>query len=331
MVARRLARLLAAASLTAAVASQPAGATKEVDALQLEAKADKLLILLPGFTGSKIRWCRPNCDSQRCSAIWDINIEDTDLRVRKDRKYCFGLFESVTLMGIKFSELYDLITTEIDKLDTNHVNFQPIAYDWRLGVAASTNFITSEICRHAKARRTHLYVLAHSMGGIVFREWLRQSGPLVICPTGNEVRVAKIAFIATPHLGAPIILKALLQGYGSIGPWGLHSSILTRHALDFDSVYALLPVLGKSDCAQIYGITSVREGPFGVRPPLQLASMAAKTHNDRQALARLSHPFLGACPSRQVEACTLHWAGGRQATIVAAEAGWAGAALFLCC
>ena len=284
MVARRLARLLAAASLTAAVASQPAGATKEVRRSPIGGEGRQAPHPPARFYRIENRWCRPNCDSQRCSAIWDINIEDTDLRVRKDRNNCFGLLESVTLMGIKFSELYDLITTEIDKLDTNHVNFQPIAYDWRLGVAASTNFITSEICRHAKARRTHLYVLAHSMGGIVFREWLRQSGPLVICPTGNEVRVAKIAFIATPHLGAPIILKALLQGYGSIGPWGLHSSILTRHALDFDSVYALLPVLGKSDCAQIYGITSVREGPFGVCPSLQLASMAAKTHNDRQAL-----------------------------------------------
>jgi pimeloyl-ACP methyl ester carboxylesterase len=144
------------------------------------------------------------------------------------------------------------------------VAWKPIAYDWRLdyadlvnygnqtsdgkifyrgnNAATSTPYIIQELKRLAQTSRTgKVNIIAHSNGGLVAKELTR-----VLGTTTASQLISKIIFVATPQLGTPKAVGALLHGYDQALPReGLPVNLTdadARHlASSTPSAYNLLP------------------------------------------------------------------------------------------
>lgn len=121
-------------------------------------------------------------------------------------------------------------------LGTDDMGHIACHYDWRKPLAASTHRLRHDI---ARARDENggdpVHVVAHSMGGLLIRETLRQHPDL-------WSDIGRIVFIGTPHYGSPSIawyLKNHLKGFDLMAVLGLYLSRATFRSLW--GVLSLLP------------------------------------------------------------------------------------------
>ena len=115
--------------------------------------------------------------------------------------------------------------------------FVAFSYDWRKDVRDSGARLCALLdqlaAQHGPSLRVNL--VAHSMGGLVALQCLRQSSP-------GARSVRRAVFVGTPFRGAADIFKDLQQGTGI----GRNQALLSREALfTFAAAFQLLP--GESD------------------------------------------------------------------------------------
>ena len=140
-------------------------------------------------------------------------------------------------------------------------------YDWRRSNTVSAAKLADRICDVRKAApKSPIYILAHSMGGLIANIWAAKYAT-VQCPVGEKPGVKEIAFVATPHLGAPKAIKAVTSGYNILFD-ELDDSIMQQFFLgwferfernhilsainnagmSFSSIYELLPIRSSEYC-----------------------------------------------------------------------------------
>lgn len=136
-------------------------------------------------------------------------------------------------------------------------------YDWRksnqTSAKALQNFLCVELSEIEKPYR--LVFVAHSMGGLVLRHWLKNhlGETTDECDGVDEADIGKIVFAGTPHLGAMETVIALLEGETSLESNPLYSALFTgglaRDAATFESAYELLPArsIAGSGCEAFKG------------------------------------------------------------------------------
>lgn len=122
-------------------------------------------------------------------------------------------------------------------------NAIPFSYDWRASNAASAVALNDFLCDQDDPGEPTVFV-AHSMGGLVLRHWIRlfYGKP---CTNGKSaVNVAQLSFVASPLLGAPKSLQSLFFGEKFFDNRLLNDlllSSLNRDGITFDSLYELFP------------------------------------------------------------------------------------------
>ncbi|HXW83027.1 MAG TPA: hypothetical protein VEJ86_01345 [Candidatus Binataceae bacterium] len=114
------------------------------------------------------------------------------------------------------------------------------AYDWRYSIADSAvelvHFVERLQLKAQPGPNSHFDFVCHSMGGLVFRAFLNAWNRL---KSGASLPVGKVAFIATPHLGALDAAETLISGESPL--FGGQKE-MRKLARTFPAVYELLPL-----------------------------------------------------------------------------------------
>ncbi len=122
--------------------------------------------------------------------------------------------------------------------DTGYIEGQDLfvfPYDWRLDIV--DNKLTEKIDDVLqKTGADKVDIVAHSMGGLVTKSYLRKFG-------GDKIR--KFIDIGTPHLGSPNAFQVLFFGDNlniKVGPFGLNPDKIKEISQNMISAYQLLPL-----------------------------------------------------------------------------------------
>lgn len=113
-----------------------------------------------------------------------------------------------------------------------------VGYDFRLGVKDAADELDRQLqprvehlWPNADERRDRVFIVAHSMGGLVAREWAAREPNRELC--------RMILTLGTPHRGAPKALQVLTQGLPILGQ--VQNQRLLDVVRSWPSVYDLLP------------------------------------------------------------------------------------------
>lgn len=165
-----------------------------------------------------------------------------------------------------YEELFDRLAAEfpdatIDRGDEENPNDDAdivgFAYDFRLGIVDAAEQLDIDIRRrlnhrgsHDKAQKRRVILVAHSMGGLVARQWAG-------CMQDDDL-CRSVITLGTPHRGSPKALDMLVNG-PSLGPIPLPSPL--RDTLrGWPGVYDLLPTyraIGPPQSDAIDGMTGM--------------------------------------------------------------------------
>ncbi|MBI2034067.1 MAG: hypothetical protein HYT13_03150 [Candidatus Liptonbacteria bacterium] len=139
-------------------------------------------------------------------------------------------------LGLIQPEVFDYTETLISKLtDSGYIEGQDLfvfPYDWRLGISD----VSEKFERHvreivAQTRTNKVDIIAHSMGGLLAKEYIRRFG-------GSFVH--QLVLVGVPNFGAPKAFKTLAFGDDLSIP-GLNPSAVKSVSQNFPSIYQLLP------------------------------------------------------------------------------------------
>ncbi|MDP3696414.1 MAG: alpha/beta hydrolase [Candidatus Taylorbacteria bacterium] len=214
-------------------------------ALRLEGPDTKEpVIIVPGILGSRLNrvsdgeevW--PNGDNMAGSK--SDNYLD-ELIFSADGQQISG-YEMVT-NGIIEKELGvtaygNLIKTFEDMGYLHDQDLFTVAYDWRFSVQDSADILANVVQEALASSPTgKVNIIAHSMGGLVTKEYLSRLGV-----SGN---VNNVVFLGIPNLGAPKTFKAINYGDNmgfSIGPFDVLNPLRVKTITqNMPGVYELLP------------------------------------------------------------------------------------------
>ena len=131
-------------------------------------------------------------------------------------------------------DFYKLIQDSFRNASTT--TFFPAGYDWRIDLSSTALVFNQTIQNASHVSPTgKVNIIAHSMGGLLAREYLR---------TANANLIDKIIFLGTPHFGAPKAAKLLLYGDDmniNFAGLGLNPLEARKIAQNMPAVYELLP------------------------------------------------------------------------------------------
>jgi pimeloyl-ACP methyl ester carboxylesterase len=139
--------------------------------------------------------------------------------------------------GLRKPVYKNLIDSFVDAGYASGSDLFTVPYDWRLDLSVSVNRL-HEIFEKALAGSPtgKVNVIAHSMGGLLVKEYFRQ--------TTSTASVGKLVLAGVPELGAPKAFKALQYGddfgYRKLG-LGANAAQMKKIAQNMPAVYQLLP------------------------------------------------------------------------------------------
>jgi pimeloyl-ACP methyl ester carboxylesterase len=227
------------------------------------------IVFVPGILGSKIDECR--ADGSQCTNIWGtigaVTRRNVDLSLRSDRVYRTDVVESLFFTNV-YGRAIDYIRAKAEFVGTDSIDDALVTvfhYDWRRSNSDNAKLLKKRICDvRANAAKSPIYIVAHSMGGLVTKVWAARHANEP-CSNGEKPEVTQIVFVATPHLGSPKAIKALADGYNilfdelaglkrRLGLGWLEQNYLlnavNQAGISFPSLYELLPIRTSEYCRQ---------------------------------------------------------------------------------
>ena len=201
------------------------------------------VIIIPGIMGSYL-----SKDYDDDSEIWP-NILELLLSIPDSFLNDLALNSDGTEDPMKPMRVGDIIrqisTTDtfaglISELNSNgyieNSDLFVFPYDWRKDIADSAILLKNKINDVlAQTGSDKVDIIAHSMGGLVTKEYIAENG------TGS---INNLIFIGTPNFGAPEAFKALMYGDGmgiGVPLIGLNPDRIKIISQNMPAVYELLP------------------------------------------------------------------------------------------
>jgi pimeloyl-ACP methyl ester carboxylesterase len=244
-------------------------ADQQVAVRQAAAEVFPLFIFLPGIMGSRLT---KTLTDGRQKLIWGqsqgiFTPPDSDLAYAETDVVKAEVMDEYFVAGTSF-DVYGSAVRTIRYMDfTMGDNVRLFAYDWRQSNGKSARDFTEWLCKNQdEIKKRPLVLLAHSMGGLVLKSWLKDAYESKGCTDGQKfsdfVRIKKIVFLGTPHYGAPKAVMAFADQYsllidvadssikrllGGIDARTISKSV-NEYGATFPSAYELLPVINTSAC-----------------------------------------------------------------------------------
>jgi pimeloyl-ACP methyl ester carboxylesterase len=252
---------------TALVAAIPQSERDEFYAARRDAmrKNAPRIIVVPGILGSRIDECRS--DDSQCTTIWGTVAatvrQNVDLSVRSDRVYRTDVVEDLFFKDV-YGGALDYIRARANSIVSDGSDDPLLTvfhYDWRRSNSDNATLLKQRICDvRARAPNSPIFIVAHSMGGLMTKIWAARYSQAP-CSNGKKPEIARIVFVATPHLGSPKTIKAIAEGYdilfdeltglGRYLSWYERNYLLdaiNKAGVSFASLFELLPIRSSEYC-----------------------------------------------------------------------------------
>lgn len=176
--------------------------------------SSRIVLFFPGILGTEL------ADGE--TTIWPPSPGD----VLSQKKYVTRL-HGATRIGEPIKDAYcqsayGKLLRNLSRFEELHlddgVRVFPIGYDWRPSITRIAHNVDKAVQRllsREAPRSAEIYIVAHSMGGLVARLLLESKK---ILPSWVD-RVRACLFVATPHLGAPRAAAAVIGREGAAAMW----------------------------------------------------------------------------------------------------------------
>lgn len=181
------------------------------------------ILFLPGMQGSRLYMNEGDTEEQ----LWEPfgsqdyeNLRMTDAGESINDIYTRDVIDSIYVGGIG-GDVYSSFIDFLEELDgENGPLVQLFPYDWRYSIAdilengtqyetGLSKKLVETVNYLATLSKTHkVTIIAHSNGGLLAKALMTKLEEL-----GKQDQVDKIIFIASPHIGTPKAIAALLHGY----------------------------------------------------------------------------------------------------------------------
>jgi hypothetical protein len=228
-----------------------------------------LFLFVPGIMGSRLTKTLPNGKSV---VIWG---KADGIFSRPNQNLEYDAADSVKAEPLNdyyvSNQAFDVYGKAMDKLSYLDLSagdsVRKFAYDWRQSNTKSARDFSTWLCANQAEFRTRpLVVIAHSMGGLVVKSWLKDLYETSGCAQGETfaswAKIKRIIFLGTPHYGAPKSLVAFADNYslfidrddstlstilGGIDAASFSKSV-NAFGATFPSAYELLPIVNTNAC-----------------------------------------------------------------------------------
>ncbi len=218
------------------------------------------LVFIPGILGSKLY-------ASNGDEVWGSqNLADSRLYYDGKTKLVARFFDKPDLPWLFKSfgtSIYgDALINLSDSNDIKRDDVLRFSYDWRQSNVVSSNDLNSFLCQNReKFEGADVLFVAHSMGGLVLKNWfINFYDKGISCDGGADaswLKVKHVYFAGTPHLGAAKALAALFGKYSLFDNWfarAVLSDGIKENGYSFDSFYELLPVQNYATCVGVGGL-----------------------------------------------------------------------------
>ena len=189
------------------------------------------VVLIPGYYGTilvdkgandRVVWLTFGGIFDSGDVFDTINLETGD----PDRIVSAGILEEVSIIGDFLApNIYKDLRMFIGSLGFPPEDIISFGVDWRRSLGFAVDQLRDKIKRIGRVN-----IIAHSHGGLVAREYLRQHAA--------DRLVENFITLGTPHKGMLVTFEALVQG---IDFYKASKSHLMKTARTFPSAYELLP------------------------------------------------------------------------------------------
>ena len=200
------------------------------------AQAKRPLLLIPGILGSQLCDSAGNVVWGKAGSLWNFaRLEITPSGPLEPLKPCGPLTTVVSLGPFWQQDIYTPLLNSLH--EWGFVDGQDLFvfdYDWRQSNRDTADRLVEYVLAHPKLLDGEFDILAHSMGGIVARLFIRNPD--------HPGHVNRLISMGTPFQGAARALQVLAGGWGTI-PNKLAGGMDTirRVVLSFPAFYELLP------------------------------------------------------------------------------------------
>ena len=225
------------------------------------------LVLLPGYLATKLYTCpTEKSELSECVLFYGderVTFIRQDLSIKPGAIYKYSIIDT-TRAPFDFYVKLRAFLTKYARENLQFVfegkNFYGVPYDWRRGIRENAALLHEALCAKAASaqnRDIEFFILAHSMGGNVLKEWMRSHSRVVKCPNGRLINLRAVAFAGSPLLGSVQPLQALFKGFPilpfyhpagwfeQIGPSIVQSSIWMQSTFDIMPAFANMPCVAK--------------------------------------------------------------------------------------
>ncbi len=222
------------------------------------------VLFLPGIMGSRLYWTDPSCLLVNCeNKLWIPNRNDDveKLYMATGTSVLSNIYtkeDDILLEGPFGSNFYKVFADDMNGMVASGTieAWKPIAYDWRYGndhllsgglnidgkiyydVPTSFPYILEELSALVASSRTgKVTIVAHSNGGLLAKALIQK-----LKDSGMADLVDNLMLVASPQLGTPQAIGALLHGYDASGlKYYVGKSAQRKLAHDMPMTYNLLP------------------------------------------------------------------------------------------
>lgn len=245
-------------------------------------------IVIPGIMGTRLHL--PDAASGAGKEVWPPTPGEVVRGYRRiDDLQRDDLVVGDLIDNVLCYDFYNLIDRHMRTLgyymggaERRQVNF---AYDWRRDNFDTAGLLAAEIARQHQDGAKTIYLLAHSMGGLIAR-LLLESGSYDAEPWFGKI--ALLATFGTPHIGAPLALGRIL---GLDGASGISKADFRRLSQNekYPSGYQLIPAPGEAAIWNVKGTSIVEMDPYDPATATDLGLKPVLVER-----ARAVHDILGA-------------------------------------
>lgn len=217
------------------------------------------VIIIPGVMGSKLT------DAATGKIFWGRNVDSDDahlLKYNPEQETKAEILDVYEFWQIK-KDVYGEALEKIQEIYLENPSFfEVFAYDWRQDNKLSAKEFGTWICsRKDVLDGSNVIFIAHSMGGLVLKQWIRSefNTKTISCGDGGNMtfNTSKVAFVGVPHYGAPQAIHSFANGFtlaasdrpdtwfGGIVKWldqQTLSAPINKYGYTFPSAYQLLPI-----------------------------------------------------------------------------------------
>jgi pimeloyl-ACP methyl ester carboxylesterase len=229
------------------------------------------VLILPGIMGSKLGKASGFFEN----IIW---VGPLDIIAGKLRKLSLvGGDKDIKALGVILLT-YLKIKLHLKRAGFD-VSFHP--FDWRQSILDLGKELADRIRKETglRAGREDLYLVAHSMGGLVSRAAYHQ---LKAADKGEENKVRRLIMLGTPNFGSfsPVQVlsgsHALVRKLAALDMVNNHAELVNEVFNTFPGLYQMLPATQKFSGVDLYS-TAIWP-PTGIGPQADLLAQASMVH-----------------------------------------------------